>query len=93
MKITAKQNARKWTKERLKRHPGAWRIEQEAQIVPCWPGEIAVRIQNLIDGWSGWFPVKDIEIHESTLENAKHDKRRSNSKDSESFEKSHDGDE
>ena len=28
MKITAKQNARKWTKERLKRHPGFWEIER-----------------------------------------------------------------
>jgi hypothetical protein len=24
MKIIAKQNARKWVKERLKRHPGLW---------------------------------------------------------------------
>ena len=70
MKVTAKQNARKWTKERLKRHPGCWEVEQEAKFVPCWPGEAAIMIKNTTDGWSGWFPVKDIDIttNEGTIE-------------------------
>lgn len=62
MKITAKQNARKWTKERLKRHPGEWIVEQEEKSVSCWPGETAIMFKNTTDGWSAWFPVKDIEI-------------------------------
>ena len=62
MKVTAKQNGRKWTKERLKRHPGEWEVEQETKFVPCWPGEAAILIKNTTDGWSGWFPVKDIDI-------------------------------
>jgi len=66
MKIIAKQNARKWTKERLKRHPGEWIVEQEETSVPCWPGELAVHIKNLNDGWSGWFPVQDIEITDTS---------------------------
>jgi len=65
MKIVAKQNARKWVKERLKRHPGLWAIERTEQSVPCWPGELAIHIKNLSDGWSGWFPIKDIDISES----------------------------
>jgi hypothetical protein len=65
MIIKAKQNARKWTKERLKRHPGLWVIEKPEQSVPCWPGEFAVHIKNLSDGWSGWFPIKDIDIIEN----------------------------
>lgn len=62
MKIKAKQNARKWTKERLKRHPGVWIVEQPEQAVVCWPGENAILMKNTSDGWSGWFPVKDIDI-------------------------------
>jgi hypothetical protein len=62
MKIIPKQNARKWTKERLKRHPGLWKVEQDAKSVPCWPGEDAILMKNLTDGWSGWFPIKDIDI-------------------------------
>lgn len=62
MKITAKQNARKWVKERLKRHPGEWTIDEQAQSVPCWPGEMSIHIVNLNDNWSCWIPVKDIEI-------------------------------
>ena len=62
MKIVAKQNARKFTKERLKRHPGEWIIEQKEKSVPCWPGETAILMKNTTDGWSGWFPVKDIEV-------------------------------
>jgi hypothetical protein len=54
--------ARKWTKERLKRHPGLWEVEQETRFVECWPGEAAILIKNTTDGWSGWFPVKDIDI-------------------------------
>jgi len=65
MKITAKQNARKWVKERLKRHPGLWVVDESEKSVPCWPGELAVHIKNLSDGWSGWFPIKDIDISES----------------------------
>lgn len=64
MKIMAKQNARKFTKERLKRHPGEWMVEQEERSVPCWPGENAILMKNLNDGWSGWFPTKDIEVTE-----------------------------
>jgi hypothetical protein len=66
MKIKATQNARKWTKERLKRHPGLWEVEQEERAVTCWPGENAILLKNTSDGWSGWFPVKDIEIVVST---------------------------
>lgn len=62
MKIVAKQNARKFTKERLKRHPGEWIVEQAERSVPCWPGETAILMKNTTDGWSGWFPVKDIEV-------------------------------
>lgn len=62
MKVTAKQNARKWVKERLKRHPGNWEIEQEEKSVPCWPGEKSICIKNTNDNWSGWFPLNDIEI-------------------------------
>ena len=62
MKIIAKQNARKWTKERLKRHPGEWIVEQEEKSVVCWPGENAILMKNTSDGWGAWFPVKDIEI-------------------------------
>ena len=65
MKIKATQNARKWVKERIKRHPGAWEVEQETKFVPCWPGEADILIKNTTDGWSGWFPVKDIDIVES----------------------------
>lgn len=65
MKITPKQNARKWTKERLKRHPGFWKVEQDRRSVPCWPGEDAILMKNLTDGWSAWFPIKDIDIVES----------------------------
>ena len=64
MKITAKANARKWTKERLKLHPGEWVVHQEARSVPCWHGETAIRCRNLDDGWCGWFPVKDIEVQD-----------------------------
>lgn len=62
MKIQAKQNARKWTKERLKRHPGEWVVEKPQQSVLCWPGEDAIFMKNTTDGWSGWFPIKDIDI-------------------------------
>lgn len=62
MKITAKQTARKWTKDRLKRHPGEWAVEQEEQSVPCWPGERAIMLKNISDGWSGWFPLKDVVV-------------------------------
>lgn len=62
MKIKATQNARKWTKERLKRHPGEWIVEQEEKSVSCWPGETAIMLKNTTDEWSAWFPVKDIEI-------------------------------
>ena len=62
MKIKATQNARKWTKERLKRHPGEWVVEQEERSVPCWPGETAIMVKNTTDGWSAWFPVKDIVV-------------------------------
>ena len=62
MKIKATQNARKWTKERLKRHFGEWVVEQEEKSVPCWPGESAILCKNTSDGWSGWFPTKDIEM-------------------------------
>ena len=65
MIVKAKERARKWTKERLKRHPGTWTVEQSAKAVPCWPGEFAIHIKNLIDGWSGWFPIKDIDISET----------------------------
>jgi hypothetical protein len=64
MIVTAKKNARKWTKERLKIHPGSWAIEHEEQSVSCWQGERAIHIKNMKDGWSGWFPVEDIEIRE-----------------------------
>lgn len=60
--VIAKQNARKWTKERIRRHTGLWRIEQEEKSVSCWPGEVSILLKNLNDGWSGWFPVKDISI-------------------------------
>ena len=62
MKLAATQNARKWTKERLKRHPGEWIVERPESSVPCWPGENAIMLKNTNDGWSAWFPVKDIEI-------------------------------
>lgn len=62
MKIVAKPNARKFTKERLKRHPGEWIVEQSETSVPCWPGETAILMKNTSDGWSGWFPSKDIEV-------------------------------
>jgi hypothetical protein len=65
MKIKPKQNARKWTKERLKRHPGEWIVEQKETSVPCWPGENAILMKNTTDDWSGWFPVKDIETVEN----------------------------
>jgi hypothetical protein len=61
MEVKAKQTARKWTKERLKRHPGLWEVEQEEKFVTCWPGESAIMLKNTTDGWSGWFPVVDIE--------------------------------
>jgi hypothetical protein len=69
MKITAKTNARKWVKERLKRHPGLWVVDQLEQSVSCWPGEFSIHIKNTSDNWSGWFPVKDIDIsgEENTL--------------------------
>jgi hypothetical protein len=62
MKIKATQNARKWVKERIKRHPGTWEVEQNEKSVPCWPGENSILLKNLDDLWSGWFPVKDIII-------------------------------
>jgi len=62
MKITAKQNARKWTKERLKLHPGEFIVVQEERSVVCWHGELAIMVENLNDSWRGWFPTKDIEI-------------------------------
>jgi hypothetical protein len=64
MKITAKQNARKWTKERLKLHPGEFIVVQKECSVVCWQGELAIMVKNLNDSWRGWFPVKDIEISE-----------------------------
>jgi hypothetical protein len=64
MKIIAKQNANKFTKERLKRHPGSWTIEQSESSVPCWPGEKAILLKNTNDNWLGWFPVKDIEMQD-----------------------------
>lgn len=68
MRIKAKQNARKWVKERLKRHPGLWRwgLENGKEVsAPCWPGEMVVHIVNIEDGWSGWFPATDIEVMEN----------------------------
>jgi hypothetical protein len=38
-------------------------IEEQANA--CWPGEAAILIKNTTDGWSGWFPIKDIDIVES----------------------------
>jgi hypothetical protein len=64
MKITAKQNARKWTKERLKLHPGEFVVAQKERSVVCWHGELAILAENVNDGWRGWFPTKDIEISE-----------------------------
>jgi hypothetical protein len=67
MIIKPKQNARKWTKERLKRHPGLWEVEQEAKEAPCWQGEKAILLKNIQDGWSGWFPVIDIEVENGNI--------------------------
>lgn len=59
--VKPKQKARKWVKERLKRHTGSWIIIESETNVSCWPGEISIRIKNTNDNWTGWFPITDIE--------------------------------
>ncbi|NBT58220.1 hypothetical protein EBT16_05500 [bacterium] len=60
--VKPKQRARKWVKERLRLHPGDFVHLDGPKSVPCWPGEMSVRIQNTTDGWDGWFPQNDITI-------------------------------
>lgn len=66
--VKPNNNARKWVKERLIRHPGQFRKISDIVIghAPnCWLGEEMVRLQNIQDGWSAWFPIKDIDISDS----------------------------
>ena len=64
MEIKAKQNASKWTKDRLSRHPGPF-IEQTRGFMinpqPPHSGE-CVLVQEIDSGWLGWFPLQDIDI-------------------------------
>lgn len=60
--VKAKPNARKWVKERLKLHGDKFEVEEWEKSVPCWQGEMAVRLRSIKDEWDGWFPVMDIEI-------------------------------
>jgi len=60
--VTAKKDARKWVKERLKRHPGLFVVEIAEKSVSCWQGEISIMLKNVVDGWSGWFPINDITM-------------------------------
>jgi hypothetical protein len=67
MKIKAKQNARKWVKERIKLHDnGSWSVIAGPESAHCWQGDMSIRLQSSKDSWTGWFPVDDIIMEETS---------------------------
>lgn len=69
MKIKAKQNARKWVKERIKLHDnGSWKVIDGPVSAHCWQGDICVRLKSGKDDWTGWFPISDIVMEKNNVE-------------------------
>ena len=66
--VKAKQNARKWVKERLKLHGDSFIVEQQEKSASCWKGEVSIRLKSVKDDWTGWFPLNDIEIISAQIE-------------------------
>ena len=63
--MKAKQKARKWVKERIKRHPGPWIVLRGPESAHCWQGEMSIFMESQQDGWKGWFPIDDVDITDS----------------------------
>lgn len=62
MIITAKSNASKRTKSRLKEHPGVFTLKR-TEVVSCLNGELAHLVESE-DGWFGWLPASEVEFKE-----------------------------